>query len=37
MVGVIDDKMVLTPLNKAIKGKSKINTNLIKVSDILSI
>jgi hypothetical protein len=29
--------MVLTPLNKAIKGKSKINTNLIKVSDILSI
>jgi 6-phosphofructokinase 1 len=37
MVGVIDDKMVLTPLKKAIKGKSKINTNLIKVSDILSI
>jgi 6-phosphofructokinase 1 len=37
MVGVIDDKMVLTPLKKAIKGKSKINTDLIKVSDILSI
>jgi 6-phosphofructokinase 1 len=37
MVGVIDDKMVLTPLEKAIKGKSEINENLIKVSDILSI
>ena len=37
MVGVIDDQMVLTPLEKAIKGKSEINTNLIKVSDILSI
>ena len=37
MVGVIDDKMVLTPLEKAIKGKSEINDNLIKVSDILSI
>ena len=35
MVGVIDDQMVLTPLEKAIKGKSEINTNLIKVSDIL--
>tara|TARA_B100000767_G_C19773911_1_gene541561 strand:- start:3730 stop:4716 length:987 start_codon:yes stop_codon:yes gene_type:complete len=37
MVGVIDDEMVLTPLEKAIKGKSEINMNLIKVSDILSI
>ena len=37
MVGVIDEKMVLTPLEKAIKGKSEINKNLIKVSDILSI
>lgn len=37
MVGVIDDAMVLTPLDKAIKGKSEINNNLIKVSDILSI
>ncbi|MGB2152785.1 MAG: 6-phosphofructokinase [Flavobacteriaceae bacterium] len=37
MVGVIDDQMVLTPLEKAIKGKSEINSNLIKVSDILSI
>lgn len=37
MVGVIDDQMILTPLEKAIKGKSEINTNLIKVSDILSI
>lgn len=37
MVGVIDDKMVLTPLDKAIKGKSEINDNLLRVSDILSI
>tara|TARA_B100000767_G_scaffold275619_1_gene313773 strand:+ start:27752 stop:28738 length:987 start_codon:yes stop_codon:yes gene_type:complete len=37
MIGVIDDQMVLTPLEKAIKGKSEINSNLIKVSDILSI
>ena len=37
MVGVIDDNMILTPLEKAIKGKSEINENLIKVSDILSI
>ena len=37
MVGVIDDKMVLTPLEKAIKGKSEINNNLLRVSDILSI
>lgn len=37
MVGVIDDKMVLTPLEKAIKGKSEINDNLLRVSDILSI
>ncbi len=37
MVGVIDDKMVLTPLEKAIKGKSEINNNLLRVADILSI
>ena len=37
MVGLKEDKMILTPLDKAIKGRSKINKNLIRVSDILSI
>ena len=37
MVGVINEKMVLTPLKNAIKKNSKIDKNLIKVSDILSI
>jgi 6-phosphofructokinase 1 len=37
MVGIDDSKMILTPLSKAIKGKSKINKDLIRVSDILSV
>jgi len=37
MVGLNKDQMILTPLNRAIKGKSEINKNLIRVSDILSI
>ncbi len=37
MVGIIDEKITLTPLEDAIKGKSKINSDLIRVSDILSI
>jgi 6-phosphofructokinase 1 len=37
MVGIKDEKMTLTPLNKAIKGKSVMNKELIRVSDILSI
>ena len=37
MVGIMDDKISLTPLEEAIKGKSKINHELIRVSDILSI
>ena len=37
MVGIIDEQMTLTPLENAIKGKSQINNNLIRVSDILSI
>ena len=37
MVGIDGDKMILTTLDKAIKGKSEINKNLIRVSDILSI
>ena len=37
MVGVNDSKMILTPLSQAIKGKSKINKDLIRVSDILTV
>ena len=37
MVGIMDDKITLTRLEEAIKGKSKINHELIRVSDILSI
>ncbi|NAS30136.1 6-phosphofructokinase [Flavobacteriaceae bacterium R38] len=36
MVGVIDDKMVLTPLEKAIKGHTKIDVELLRVSDIMT-
>ncbi|MDO5972070.1 6-phosphofructokinase [Flavivirga aquimarina] len=36
MVGLLDNKMELTPLDKAIKGKSKINLELLRVSDIMS-
>jgi 6-phosphofructokinase 1 len=37
MVGINDDQITLCPLEKAIKGKSKIDEDLIRVSDILSI
>jgi 6-phosphofructokinase 1 len=37
MVGVVNDQMQLTPLDQAIKGKSEINQNLLRVTDILSI
>jgi 6-phosphofructokinase 1 len=36
MVGTTHDKMTLTPLAKAIKGESKINKELIRVSDIMT-
>jgi len=36
MVGSIHDKMILTPLEKAIKGHSKINKELIRVSEIMT-
>ncbi len=36
MVGLINDKISTTPLDKAIKGQSKINKELIRVSDIMS-
>lgn len=37
MVGLLNDKIALTPLEKAIKGQDKINEELIRVSDIMSI
>ena len=37
MVGLINSKMELTPLEKAIIGKTKINLELLRVSDIMSI
>jgi len=36
MVGLLDDKMALTPLEKAVKGISKINMELLRVSDIMT-
>ena len=37
MVGIINGKIELTPLMSAIKGTSKINTELIRVSKIMNI
>lgn len=37
MVGLLNDKISLTPLEKAVKGKYKINEELIRVSDIMTI
>ncbi|MCX7548035.1 6-phosphofructokinase [Xanthomarina sp. F1114] len=36
MVGILDNKMELTSLNKAVKGKSKINLELLRVSDVMT-
>ncbi len=36
MVGLQNNKMELSPLESAIKGKSKINLELLRVSDIMS-
>ena len=36
MVGLIGDKIVLTPLEQAIKGNSQIDRELLRVSDIMS-
>ncbi|MEZ4797854.1 MAG: 6-phosphofructokinase [Flavobacteriaceae bacterium] len=36
MVGLINNKMELTPLENAIKGKSEINLELLRVSDIMT-
>ena len=37
MVGIDNSQMILTPLESSIKGKIKINKNLIRVSEILSV
>jgi 6-phosphofructokinase 1 len=37
MVGLKDGLIELTPLEKAIKGKTNINKELLRVSDIMSI
>jgi 6-phosphofructokinase 1 len=36
MVGLANDAVTLTPLDKAIKGKSEIDRELLRVSDIMS-
>ena len=37
MVGIIDDKMVTTPINEAIKGGQSLDNDLVRVCDIISI
>jgi 6-phosphofructokinase 1 len=37
MVGTINNKIELYPIEKAIKGYSKIDEELLRVSDIMSI
>jgi len=36
MTGIKDNKICLTPLEMAVKGKTKINTELLRVSDIMT-
>ena len=36
MVGIDNGKIILTPLNKALKGKSKINKELLRISQIMN-
>ena len=36
MVGIRNNKMELTPLEKAIKGSSKIDTELLRVAEIMA-
>jgi 6-phosphofructokinase 1 len=36
MVGLLQDKVTLTPLEQAIKGSSKIDAELLRVSDIMT-
>jgi 6-phosphofructokinase 1 len=36
MIGIRDNKMILTPLEMAIKGETAIDAELIRVSDIMT-
>ena len=36
MVGIKDDAIVLTPLDLAVKGKTEIDKELLRVSDIMT-
>jgi 6-phosphofructokinase 1 len=36
MVGILGDKIALTPLEQAIKGHTEIDKELLRVSDIMS-
>jgi 6-phosphofructokinase 1 len=36
MAGMMSDKVTLTPLEDAIKGKSEIDRELLRVADIMS-
>ena len=36
MVGLLNDKVALTPLEQAIKGSSEIDKDLLRVSDIMT-
>jgi 6-phosphofructokinase 1 len=36
MVGILGDKITLTPLEQAIKGHTEIDKELLRVSDIMS-
>ena len=37
MVGLINDQVALTPLEQAVKGHSRIDQELLRVSDIITI
>jgi 6-phosphofructokinase 1 len=37
MVGLLSDKIALTPLEQAIKGHYEIDKELLRVSDIMTI
>ena len=36
MVGIRDNKLILTPISEAIKAHTEIDEELIKVSDIMT-
>ena len=37
MVGLSDNKVVVTSIEKAVKGEHNINKELLRISDILSV